>query len=55
MVFIQFMFINYSLIFGLIIFITNRYTRNYYLKKELRLAQINKRKLEIKEFEKSKN
>ena len=48
----NFMFINYSLIFGLIIFITNRYTRNYYLKKELRLAQINKRKLEIKEFEK---
>ena len=33
------------------IFITNRYTRNYYLKKEIRLAQINKRKLEIKEFE----
>lgn len=48
----NFMFINYSLLFGLIIFITNRYTRNYYLKKELRLAQINKRKLEIKEFEK---
>ena len=46
------MFINYSLIFGLIIFITNRYTSNYYLKKEIKLAQINKRKLEIKEFEK---
>ena len=45
------MFINYSLIIGLMIFITNRYTRNYYLKKEIRLAQINKRKLEIKEFE----
>lgn len=47
----NFMFINYSLIIGLMIFITNRYTRNYYLKKEIRLAQINKRKLEIKEFE----
>ena len=47
----NFMFINYSLIIGLMIFITNRYTRNYYLKKEIRLAQINKRKLEIKEFQ----
>ena len=47
----NFMFINYSLIIGLMIFITNRYTRKYYLKKEIRLAQINKRKLEIKEFE----
>jgi len=47
----NFMFINYSLIIALMIFITNRYTRNYYLKKEIRLAQINKRKLEIKEFE----
>ena len=51
----NFMFINYSLFAGLILFFTNRYTRRYYVWKEKRLEKINKRKLEIKEIERKKN
>ena len=53
--FSNFMFINYSLFAGLILFFTNRYTRRYYVWKEKRLEKINKRKLEIKEIERKKN
>ena len=40
--FSNFMFINYSLFAGLILFFTNRYTRRYYVWKEKRLEKINK-------------
>ena len=53
--FSNFMFINYSLFAGLILFFTNRYTRRYYVWKEKRLEKINRRKLEIKEIERKKN
>ena len=49
------MLVNYVLLSGLMLFITNRYTRKYYIWKEKRLEKINKRKLEIKEIEKKKN
>ena len=51
----NFMLVNYVLLSGLMLFITNRYTRKYYIWKEKRLEKINKRKLEIKEIEKKKN
>ena len=51
----NFMLVNYVLLSGLMLFITNRYTRRYYIWKEKRLEKINKRKLEIKEIEKKKN
>ena len=46
----NFMLVNYVLFSALMLFITNRYTRKYYLWKEKRLEKINKRKLEIKEI-----
>jgi len=51
----NFMLVNYVLLSALMLFITNRYTRKYYIWKEKRLEKINKRKLEIKEIEKKKN
>ena len=51
----NFMLVNYVLLSGLMLFVTNRYTRKYYIWKEKRLEKINKRKLEIKEIEKKKN
>ena len=47
----NFMFINYLVIISIVIFLINKYSTNYYLKEERRLANINKRKLEIREFQ----
>jgi len=47
----NFMFINYLVLISLIIFFINKYSTNYYLKEERRLANINKRKLEIREIQ----
>ena len=47
----NFMFINYLVLISIIIFLINKYSTNYYLKEERRLANINKRKLEIREFQ----
>ena len=49
------MFINYSLLSGLLLFLTNRYTRRYYVWKEKRLEKINKRKLKLKEIERKES
>ena len=46
----NFMFINYLVLISLIIFLINKYSTNYYLRQERRLAKINKRKLEIREI-----
>jgi len=51
----NFMLVNYFLLSALMLFITNRYTRKYYIWKEKRFEKINKRKLEIKEIEEKKN
>ena len=47
----NFMFINYLVLISLIIFLINKYSTNYYLREERRLANINKRKLEIREIQ----
>ena len=47
----NFMFINYLVLISLIIFFINKYSTNYYLREERRLANINKRKLEIREIQ----
>ena len=51
----NFMFINYSLLSGLLLFLTNRYTRRYYVWKEKRLEKINKRKIKLKEIERKES
>ena len=51
----NFMFINYSLLSAMLLFLTNRYTRRYYVWKEKRLDKINKRKLKLKEVEKKES
>ena len=51
----NFMYINYSLIAGLMVFLTNRYTRRYYIWKEKRIEKINKEKLKIKEIERKES
>ena len=45
------MFINYLVLISLVIFLINKYSTNYYLREERRLANINKRKLEIREIQ----
>ena len=47
----NFMFINYIVLISLVIFLINKYSTNYYLREERRLANINKRKLEIREIQ----
>ena len=47
----NFMFINYLVFISLMVFLINKYSTNYYLKQERRLANINKRKLEIREIQ----
>ena len=39
----------------MLLFLTNRYTRRYYVWKEKRLDKINKRKLKLKEVEKKES
>ena len=51
----NFMYINYTFIAGLMVFITNRYTRRYYKWKEKRQEKINSKKIKLKEIEKKES
>lgn len=51
----NFMLINYVLLSGLFWFLTNMYTRRYYLWKETRLQNINRKKIELKEIERKQS
>lgn len=47
----NFMFINYIVLISLVIYFINKISTNYYLTQERRVANINKRKLEIREIQ----
>ena len=51
----NFMLINYVLLSGLFWFLTNMYTRRYYIWKETRLQKINRKKIELKEIERKQS
>ena len=51
----NFMLINYFLLSALFWYLTNMYTRRYYIWKETRLQKINRKKIELKEIERKQS